>query len=338
MKEESRELNKLIIMNRQPTLWRHGISTVRVIPSEDYEDNTIGLSPLILEAYNADFDGDTVALYEIHDIDALKEMSEKAYLKNVTVYDSDGKKISTIRHEALYAAYVLTENIETTDFQYLLEIEELKDLPEDLNYYNDCLSRSVKFRDKFYTYGICLINKWCGFNKIIINRSITKKENNYISEEIYNYHNDNKLYYKYLTELNKRLLFFISISKHNTTIDLDEMINIVDDKTKELFKKLPENNVYLGYQINEGLVDKCLNNMNKKSKLYKLYKSGSRFSKKQLARSCINIGYIADDNNIVHPTPIRTNLISGLTITDFLLGAPGSRKGKFFASHNRNIM
>ena len=56
MRDEVKELNKLCFLNRQPTLWRHGISTAKIIPIDDKEDLTIGLSPLTLEAFNADFD------------------------------------------------------------------------------------------------------------------------------------------------------------------------------------------------------------------------------------------------------------------------------------------
>ena len=105
------------------------------------------------------------------------------------------------------------------------------------------------------------------------------------------------------------------------------MISILDDDTRNLFLNLPDNNVQLGYLINEALIDKCIEKMNNNSSLYKLYKSGSRFSKQQLARSCINIGYVADDNNIIVPKPVKTNLLKGQTENDFFIGSPGARKG-----------
>ena len=84
--EEHNELKRLLFANRQPTLWRHGAPAVLVEPTDD-DDDTIRLGPLMLEPLNADFDGDTVALYGIHDIDALIELKEKAYIQNVINYD-----------------------------------------------------------------------------------------------------------------------------------------------------------------------------------------------------------------------------------------------------------
>ncbi|MBT3298919.1 hypothetical protein HN385_08345 [archaeon] len=49
-------LRKKAFINRQPTLTRHGIPFVDLIPLDDDEDETIRLSPLFLEPLNADFD------------------------------------------------------------------------------------------------------------------------------------------------------------------------------------------------------------------------------------------------------------------------------------------
>lgn len=48
------EKRRLMYINRQPTLWRHGSPGVIVTPQDDDEDETISLSPLFLEPLNAD--------------------------------------------------------------------------------------------------------------------------------------------------------------------------------------------------------------------------------------------------------------------------------------------
>jgi hypothetical protein len=169
------------------------------------------------------------------------------------------------------------------------------------------------------------LNKWLGFNTVLINKTVAKNESNEISEILYQYDPDN--FYDQLTNFSKRLFFFISSTNHNPTIDVGEMANVVDDKTEKLFQKLPHFNPYLGFYLNEVLTDYCVASMDPKSNLFRLYKSGSRMSKQQLARSCINIGYVADTENIVVPTPTCTHLMKGLSIEDYFLGSPGSRKG-----------
>lgn len=253
-------------------------------------------------------------------------MYENAFLQNNVNYDSNDDFLSTIRHEALYCAYILTRDV-CEDYK-LISISSLSELPENLDWFNNNLYKHIELNNKLYTYGMCLFNKWCGFTDVILNKVITKKQLQEVSKAIFEYHQcDSKLFYDNMYELEKKLMFFISITTHIPTVSLFEMISVVDDDTHQLIQKIPSGNAYLAYHINNALIDRCLDKFPQDLNLYKLYKSGSRFSKVQLARSCINIGLVADENNIVHQTPITTSLIEGLTAPEFFSSAPGTRKG-----------
>ena len=307
-------------------MWRHGAPVVMISPQDDDQDETISLSPLFLEPLNADFDGDTVALYTIHDEEALDEMEEKAYLKSYVNYDTNRDFLAVLRHEALYAAYVLTEFISPIEGNPY-EIPNLGQLPESVEWYNDGLNYPILLHNNLYSYGVCLFNKKCGFSDVVINKSITKKHTNLVSKEIYkNVQYDSGKFYRQLHKLDNFLFYFISSTKHCPSINVNEMAELVNAENKALFKKLPDNNVILGYHINEALIDRCIEKFDTSYHLFKLYKSGSRFSKTQLARSCINIGYIADAQNIVVSQPIKGNLLTGISKEQFFLGAPGTRK------------
>ena len=272
-----------------------------------------------------DFDGDTMALYVAHDEKALEELEEKAFILNTIHYDQNNSYISVIRHEALFAAYILTEKTEYDKLGSILCIHGLSDLSEDIKMFNDQLDRPINIGNgKIFPYGICLFNKWCGFDSVLINQTITKHEADFVSESIYNYFNkDSYKYYDALTGLEKKLFFFISVTKHSPSLNIDEMISMLNETNKNLFRKLPNNNIELGYHINKALSERCLDNFNKDSGLYKLFKSGSRFSKTQLLRSCVNTGYVADASNIVCPTPVKSSLLEGLNEDAFFLSSPG---------------
>jgi hypothetical protein len=318
---------RLMFINRQPSLWRHSCPTVIVEPVDDDKNETIQVSPLMIEPLNMDFDGDTAALYVVHDVDAIKEMEEKAYLLNNVYYDQNSDFLSIIRYEALYAAFILTEDkIEDTE-EVLFEINNLRRLPEDYNLLNDRLYAPIKFQDEIYSYGTALFNKWCGFDKILIKKTVTKSAANQVSEIIYTYNKENhKKYYDALSELERKLFFFISITKYTPSLDVMEMVNLKDEQTGKILKNLPDNNIPLGFHINESMINRCLLHFDTDSDLYKLYKSGSRFSKMQLARSCINVGYSANTDNIIIPIPVKTSLLEGLSEEEFFIVAPGTRK------------
>jgi hypothetical protein len=229
----------------------------------------------------------------------------------------------------LYSAYLLTKDYNNIDTSEVIKIDTLSDLTENIDYYNK-VNICIEFDNNYYSYGICLLNKWCGFDKIVINTVINKNNNNYLSDCVYQYHNRNsKLFYDNLNNLEKNLFFYVSINDiHPPTIDISEMVDVVDKETQELINKIP-NNIGIGYLVNEALIERCLNDFSKKENntLYNLFKSGSRFSSKQLSRSCINIGFLADSHNMVLPVSINSNLLRGLTEDEFFAGASGTRKG-----------
>lgn len=273
-----------------------------------------------------------MALYTLHSEDALEEMEEKAFLKNRVHYEQNKEFLSSIRHEALFAAYILTLNLDKINKDDIfLNIEDIQHLPEDIDYFNNDLYKTIyiEYSNYYSTYGNCLFNKWCGFNHIILKELINKSNANEISRWIYkNKDRNSEEFYKQLNNLNNLLFSFITITNHCPSLSVNDMIKLVSEDNEKLFKKIPANNIHLGYHLNEALIDRCINEFDTDCTLYKLYKSGSRFSKIQLARSCINTGYISDDKNIILPRPINSNLLKGLTEEDFFLGSPGSRKGK----------
>lgn len=321
----NKKLRKLAFLNRQPSLFRHSCVGMEIVPAEDNDDETIGLSPLCLEPLNADFDGDTCALYILHDNKSLEEIHDKAFLQSHVTYDSSNQMLSTIRHEALYAAFVLSSSYNNTSFESIY-IDKLNHLPEDIDLYNK-VNTPIKFNDNLYPYGIVLLNKWCGFNHIIIDYEITKKQASQLSKIIYNYFNrNNKKFYDQLAELEKKLFFFISVFEESPTINLDDLLNVLPRDVENLYHKLPNNNPQIGYYIHKGLSERCINNLDHEQQLYKLFKSGSRFSRTQLERAVINVGYCANSENNVVAKSVNSNLISGLSEDDFFMGADGTRK------------
>lgn len=317
--------SRLVFFNRQPTLWKHGIPCMEVVPAPDIDDKTIGVSPLSLAPLNMDFDGDTAAIYCIHDREALDELYDKAYYKNTFTYDANNEMLSVIRHETLYSAFILSYYITPTD-NILEIIDDLQDLSEHITWMDNNLYDCVVINGYSYTYGMALLNKWMGISEVKINEQITQSGAEKISKLLFV--EFGKLsFYDELTKFQKQLLFFISITQYCTTLDVTEMATLLEPGEEFLFSKLPKTNIELGYHLNEAFIDKSLSKLDDSSKLYKLYKSGSRFNKQQLSRSCLNIGFIADSNNIINPDPITTNLMKGLNQSDFFKGSPGTRKG-----------
>lgn len=96
---------RYICIGRQPTLWNLGIEAFKVVP---VDGSAIVLSPLIVEAFNADFDGD-----QMHDFFAIgaaadEEVRKLVAIENKLVYPMNGEITVKARHEIAYGLWVCT--------------------------------------------------------------------------------------------------------------------------------------------------------------------------------------------------------------------------------------
>jgi len=193
-----KEHNLLVFINRQPTLWRYGAPVVKVVSVTDTD--TIGLSNLTLESLNADFDGDTVAVYRIHDTEAQKEMQRQAYLKNEIIYDHNNSYIQKIRLDAIYPMYILLSTKIDANSE-IIEFNSLSDIPTTFDHML-YLHTPIKIDNKIHSYGVCLFNKWCDFSKVIVTKFTG---NSIISKLIHEDSKDNDEFHNRMHNLSKRI-------------------------------------------------------------------------------------------------------------------------------------
>jgi DNA-directed RNA polymerase beta' subunit len=310
------EHKKLVLINRQPTLWRYGIPAVKVIGITN--GDAIAVSPLLLEPLNADFDGDSVAIIRVHDNEAQLELQEKAFFLNNIFYDHNNSHIQNIRLEVIYAEFILlsplNNNIEPIKINSIFDIEDSYE--NGVNYLYP-----ISINNNIYTVGICLFNRWCNFKDIKITK-FTSPE--LITSEIYKDSKTNEEFHTRLINLKLRLIWFISTHPTETlTVVLDEL-TIDISPIKNLLIKLPEN-PYIGQHLYEGLTSRAYDILPDSYKIKKLTKIKIR--KAQLARLIGTVGFIADDKNIIDSKSISQSILSGLDQETFFRTCYGTRKG-----------
>ena len=316
--EHSSQKERLVMINRQPSLWRYSLSTVEIIGVT--KENTINISPISVKPFNADFDGDTFGLYRIHALKAIDEMYDNSFLLNTTKYDHTDKFMHHIMNEAKYCYGVLIQSNYSNPFNNIkiLSLDEM-----EIDYERPLTDCYIVGNNHISSYGVALINKFAGFKTIHIDANDTPET---VSTKIYIDSADNKEYHRRLNELNNSLNWFLTAySKEMLTLpftdSIKEMKNSIVDN---IIEKLPKN-PHIGHVIFNAMIDKSYDNMDNDNRLYKL-KLG-KFNKKQYARSIIGIGYISDDNNIIQDKPITGTLLGGLSEDQFFETCFGSRKG-----------
>src|SRR5690606_14605657 len=94
-----------VLLNRAPTLHRLSIQAFEPVL---IEGAAIRVHPLVCTAYNADFDGDQMAVHVPLSIEAQMEARMLVLAANNIFTPSSGKPITTPSHDIALGAYFLT--------------------------------------------------------------------------------------------------------------------------------------------------------------------------------------------------------------------------------------
>ena len=112
------------LTGRQPTLWYLGVQGFKVVP---VDGNSIVLSPLVVEPFNADFDGDQMHLESVITREAQEEV--RTFMKSTDnlFYPRNGDLTVVVRHEIQYGLWIATK-VKDDPRAKVWSAEELKEL------------------------------------------------------------------------------------------------------------------------------------------------------------------------------------------------------------------
>jgi DNA-directed RNA polymerase beta' subunit len=283
--------NKSVILNRQPTLHRMGLLSFKVKINTDY---VIKIHPCICEPYNADFDGDQMATYISLYEETEQESREKFFILANLISPSTGKLILGINQDILLGLYLMTKPYEDKKVVY-----------KNIHTYEGRVRFNSIFPENFP----------------FINKTIDKKQLHVLL---------NVLAKIYEPEVMKTIidkikeLGFKETTLRGTTFSLKDLktgnsfnivSGIVDDPNKDLKDKYFE-----------------LQNHPHKKELQETFpykdfiESGSRGSWDQANQLIFCRGYISNSRGEIVTTPIKHNLVDGLSREEFYISCYGSRK------------
>ncbi|MES2023714.1 MAG: DNA-directed RNA polymerase subunit beta' [Patescibacteria group bacterium] len=102
-------LGKYVLLNRAPTLHRLGIQAFNPIL---IEGNAIQVHPLVCQAFNADFDGDQMAVYVPLSEEAQWEAKELMAANKNLLKPQNGEPIANPRMDMVLGAYWMTKDVD----------------------------------------------------------------------------------------------------------------------------------------------------------------------------------------------------------------------------------
>ncbi|MBQ2350025.1 MAG: DNA-directed RNA polymerase subunit beta' [Cytophagales bacterium] len=348
-----------VMLNRAPTLHKMSIQSFQ---PKMIDSNAIQLSPLVCAQFNADFDGDQMALYVPLSIRAREEAFLLTLSANNLFKSSDGGPSFVPNMEMILGLYFLTFDLH----------KEVKDSNRVFSSVDELLlaldGKKISLHDKIKiktptekhfittTVGRYIFNDCLPENYPFVNETVSSTNiKSIISELSSNYDTDvamicidkiKALGFKYAYE--SGLSFKIDDLK--IPAEKREFIAQAEKEVNEI-----ENNYSLGFidkkeclnqiisvwmrTVNVKMMmatTKMLNDEVKDGQFNSvemMLKSGARGSKGQLLQTCGMRGLIAKSQKMsssessIIETPIKSNFKEGLTVLEYFVSTYGGRKG-----------
>lgn len=337
--------NHPVLLNRAPTLHKLGIQAFYPIL---IEGSAIALHPCVCAGYNADFDGDQMAVH----IPLSKKAQEEAITlmmpKHNLLKPADGGAITLPNKEMAVGVYYLTSIDEALRKEELPAFKDKQDalLAHNLKAIQLREPIMVRIEDKSEetTAGRILLNEALPASFGFINKSISASGIKTIVTEAIAKRTPDEV--EKLIDAIKKLGFYgATVSGISVSVFDNEMIKerreyiheadlkvakIEDDYQKGLItdeeRKRLENDIWLA--TTNTIADLTWNNMKSTNVIRVIIDSeGARAGKEQLKQLSAMKGLILDPLGKIVELPIKSNFREGLSIFEYVASARGSRKG-----------
>ena len=353
-----------VMLNRAPTLHRLGIQSFEPVL---VEGKAIKLHPLVCTAYNADFDGDQMAVHVPLFVEAQAECRFMLLSPNNLLKPSDGAPVAVPSQDMVLGIYYLTleKPGDKGEGKFFHNVNEAI-----MAYENKVitLQSRIKIRKEGYVNGEKMsrvIESTLGrfiFNEIIpqdlgfVNRALPendlvpeidflvgKKQLKQIIDKCINTHGATKTAevldlikstgYKYST------VSAITVSVSDMTVPgaKKQLIKDAEDTIEKITKNFrrgftTEEERYKAVvetwkQADDKITDALLSNLDKYNNIYMMADSGARGSNQQIKQLAGMRGLMADTSGRTIELPIKSNFREGLDVLEYFISAHGARKG-----------
>lgn len=351
-----------VLLNRAPTLHRLGIQAFQ---PKMIEGKAIQLHPLVCTAFNADFDGDQMAVHLPLSNEARLEAQILMLASHNVLNPANGAPITVPSQDMVLGLYYITKERKgvTGEGLYFYSPEEV------IIAYNEgklALHAGIKVRiddrDDDGTYVTHAIDTTAGrvlFNQVVpkevgfINSLLTKKSLRDIIAKVLNRTNTAVTadFLDDIKHMGFNMAFRGGLSFNlNDVLVPDEKENMIDEGYEQMDEVL--NNYNMGFITNNErynqiidiwthtnarlthLVMKKLSEDNQGfNAVYMMLDSGARGSKEQIRQLCGMRGLMAKpqksgvSGSEIIENPILANFKEGLSVLEYFISTHGARKG-----------
>lgn len=334
-----------VLLNRAPTLHRLGIQAFQ--PTL-IEGKAIQVHPLVCAAFNADFDGDQMAIHVPLSKGAKSEADRLMLSKRNLLKPSAGEPIITPTQDMVLGCYYLTKiapgakgegmkftNVEEAVFAY------------QSGHVNIQAPIGCRYNDEFIeetTIGRLIFNNFIPDGLPYYNYNVGKKQLSAIVAECFE-----KLGEEPTAILadNLKDIGFRFATKSGLSIGQDDMVvpqekHKVIDESSEVVKQI-NNHYWKGLMTDEEryqhtiqvwskakseITQSMVKSIDDQNAIFYMIDSGARGNWGQITQLCGTKGLVANPAGRTIELPITSNLKEGFTVLEYFIATHGGRKGK----------
>lgn len=333
-----------VLLNRAPTLHRLGIQAFEPVL---VEGRALQIHPLVCTAYNADFDGDQMAVHVPLSAEAQAEARLLMLSAHNILNPKDGRPVASPTQDMVLGSYYLTMERPGA----LGEGKIFKDRDEAVLAYEMKevnLQAQIKVRQPNGELLETTIGRLI-FNSVIppevgyINEVAGKKALNNIVAKCYRVggykataellDGIKSLGFKYSTRAGMTVgLADITVPEEKRQIlaDADGLVN----KTEQQFRRglitdeeRYEKVIEIWTKATDTVTKALMNTLDKFNPVYMMATSGARGNIQQLRQLAGMRGLMADPSGRTIELPIKANFREGLTVLEYFISSHGARKG-----------
>jgi len=333
--------DKKVLLNRAPTLHRLGIQAFKPILIEDL---CIRIPPMVCAAFNADFDGDQMAVHLPLTDEAQEEASQLLLSTNNILKPATGDPIITPSQDIVLGCYYLTRITESQKPKiFSSPVEAMWAYELGLLPINQPLKVKTKGETIETSVGRLIFNSFLPEDFGFVNKTLNKKElQKLITELIEKY--ESKEIWRVLDNIKEAGFCWATFS--GISWGMDDLT--VPPEKKQILKEAEGEIAIITKQYHDGLLtnleariktievwEKAVNKVSQmvpryldhSGSVYFIIDSGSRGSWFQPAQMAGMKGLVQSPKGETIELPIKASYKEGLNILEFFINTHGARKG-----------
>lgn len=329
-----------VILNRQPTLHKIGMMAFKIIL---HDGHSIKLPPLVCTPFNADFDGDQMAVYlplrEATELEVIEKMSPEKNLLSPL----NSELAMSPSHEMIIGAFYMTNYVEKDKiWQYGSNEQALRLYDLDILPVNELIIIRKNGKIHFTCIGRILFEN---LFKIPVTEPFSKKylraflteayETLTIDEYLRALKELQELTFKYATKWG----FSLGMDDFKSPSNKEKLFGDAEKFVEEQNKK--EKSGLITEQERYGSIIKCwkdtfdeadkqwIEEADVNNPLVVMYKTGSRVSLAQVSQLIVAKGLQTNASGYIFETPVQACLKDRLDTGSFFRSCTGARKAMY---------